>query len=150
MRPILSLSAVFLFTVSTAHAQYGYAKSGIYPSDYHMQTFTGTLVDYKPDTHQITLKCDICGSDEQFTATLGDAKISKSGKMMVSPRDAHKRNVEAYVRKAAPDEIVEGDLLRAYYNEREEKRDGKKVKYNAVFAMEKLASAAPPANPDGQ
>ena len=140
---------VFLWVAAscaTAHGQFGYARSGVYPSDYKMQTFTGKLLDYKPETHEITLKCDICAEDEQFVAIVGDPEISTKAKMMVAPHDLKKSRVEAYVRKAAPDEIVEGDLLRAYFNERNVKRDGKKVKYNAVFAMEKLAPAAPTTN----
>ncbi|GAC1645287.1 MAG: hypothetical protein NVS9B15_02800 [Acidobacteriaceae bacterium] len=140
----LFLFCCLLMISGGLQGQYGYARSGVYPSDYHMQTFTGKLLDYEPASHQITLKCDICAEDERFVAVVGDGLISKTGKMMISQHDSGKRNVAAYVRKPAPDDIAPGDLLRAYYNERTAKRDGKKVKYNAVFAMEKLAAATAP------
>jgi hypothetical protein len=144
VKRLISFLALTLVGVCiTALAQHGTAQSGLYPSDYRMRTFTGRLMDFNPTTHEIKLICDICADQEVFTAILGDAKSSKTPRFMVSPQDANKRRIDGYKRKAAPDMIVVGDVLRVYYNERKEKRDGEKLNYNAVFEMERLVEAAP-------
>ncbi|MEO8726333.1 MAG: single-stranded DNA-binding protein [Acidobacteriaceae bacterium] len=138
----LALLTLLLFP-TFSFGQHGYARSGMFPSDYHMDTYTGKLLDYNPQTHQIKIECDICAGKDEFIAVLGDPEASKSIKFHVSPRDEGKRGAAAYHRAPAPDEIVVGDLLRVYYNQRKSKQDGNKVIYNAVFEMEKLAAAAP-------
>jgi hypothetical protein len=145
-RLILFLSLILVGVCITALAQHGTAQSGLYPSDYHMKTFTGRLMDFDPATHEVKLVCDICADQEVFTAILGDPKSSKTPRFMVSAQDANKRRIDGYKRKPAPDTIVVGDVLRVYYNERSEKREGEKLKYNAVFEMEKLVEAAPVKN----
>lgn len=144
---LMLFTTLLLFTlITSSYAQHGHARSGLYPSDYHMDTYTGKLLDYNPQTHEIKIECDICIEKDQFVAILGDPEASKTVKFHVNPRDADKRDVVGHGRMPAPDEIVVGDLLRVYYNQRrtKTKQDGKKVNYNAVFEMEKLAAAAPP------
>ncbi|HEY0565471.1 MAG TPA: hypothetical protein VGC88_07800 [Terriglobales bacterium] len=149
MKRLISFLVFVLGLVSASsllHAQHGAARSGVYPSDYHMKTFTGRLMDFNPATHDVKLVCDICADQEIFSAILGDPRASKTPRFMVSAQDANKRRIDGYKRKPAPDTIMVGDVLRVYYNERTEKRDHEKLKYNAVFEMEKLVEAAPVKN----
>lgn len=142
MRLFLSLLTTLLFSL-LAMAQHGAAHSGNYPENYQMETWTGKLLAYNPETHEMRLQCDLCADKQEFSAIIGDPEASKVIKFKVAPRDMYQRRVAGEPRKLAPDTITLGDILRVYYITHSKKQDGAKVKYNAVFEMEMLVSAAP-------
>jgi hypothetical protein len=139
----LKLFSILLLGPFTLFAQHGTARSGQYPANYKMHTFTGVLLDYDPEMHIMTMECDVCAEKDKFIAELGDPEASKVLKWMVNPRDANRRKITAYKRDPAPDTISVGDILRVYYIEHTRKEDGRKVKYNAVFEMEAVSQVDP-------
>ena len=140
---LLLLASVLFFAVS-GFAQYGYAPSGTYPADYDMKTFTGKLIDFDTEKRIVKLQCDICANQDEFVAVVGDPQMSKVLKFKTSPRDRYRKGPQREKHFPAPNSIKRGDLLRVFYNERKNKQDGEKVKYNAVFEMEMLVEAPPP------
>ncbi len=127
-------------------AQHGIARSGTYPDNYKMDTWTGKLLAYDPATHAIRLACDLCADKQEFTAILGDPEASKVMRFKIAPRDVYQRRVQGQARKPAPDTITLGDILRVYYITHRSKQAGGALKYNAVFEMEMVVAAAPPAD----
>lgn len=117
------LLAVLVFCPALS-GQHGSAGSGYYPLGYGRDTWTGEVTAVNDATREITLTYK-GKKTESFTGVLIEGY-----KVKVKDGSTHELRVSA---------IPIGERLKVYYIQRTRKADGRKVRYDEIFGMERAA-----------
>jgi len=119
-----SIAVVVLFsTVTLCRAQYESAENGYYPSSYHGDTFTGTVVSTNSETREITLSYTNPknGKTETFIGVLQEGYTLKFK--------------DGTLHELKPSEMKVGKEFKVYYLCATKKVGGKKTTINTIFLI---------------